>query len=57
MRLYLYREKLPDTFKRNLQATYVDLLIDGFNNGNYDNVSKAEIFQAINEIHSFATKK
>ena len=54
--IFVSRET-PDTFKRNLQATYVDLLIDGFNNGNYDNVSKAEIFQAINEIHSFARKK
>jgi hypothetical protein len=53
----LYQERLPDTFKRNLQATYVDLLIEGFKKGDYDSVSKAEIFQAINEIHSFATKK
>ena len=53
--IFVSRET-PDTFKRNLQATYVNLLIDGFNNGNYDNVSKAEIFQAINEIHSFARK-
>ena len=36
--------------------TYVNLLIEGFEEGNYDNVSKAEIFQAINEIHSFARK-
>ena len=49
-------KETPDTFKRNLQATYVDLLIDGFDNGKYDNVSKAEIFQAINDIHSFARK-
>jgi hypothetical protein len=53
--IFVSRET-PDTFKRNLQATYVDLLIKGFNNGDYDNVSKAEIFQAINEIHSFARK-
>ena len=53
--IFVSRET-PDTFKRNLQATYVNLLIDGFNNENYDNVSKAEIFQAINEIHSFARK-
>ena len=53
--IFVSRET-PDTFKRNLQATYVDLLIEGFKNGNYDNVSKAEIFQAINEIHSFARK-
>ena len=49
-------KEVPDTFKKNLQATYEDLLIDGFNEGNYDNVSKAEIFQAINEIHLFARK-
>ena len=46
----------PDTFKRNLQSTYVDLLIDGFKKGKYDQVSKAEIFQSINDIHSFARK-
>ena len=32
----------PDTFKRNLQSIYVDLLIDGFNKGKYDQVSKAD---------------
>ena len=53
--IFVPRE-IPDTFKRNLQSTYVDLLIEGFEEGNYDNVSKAEIFQAINEIHSFARK-
>ena len=53
--IFVSRET-PDTFKRNLQATYVDLLIEGFKNGNYDNISKAEIFQAISEIHSFARK-
>ena len=46
----------PDTFKRNLQSTYVDLLIEGFENGDYDQVSKAEIFKTINDIHSFARK-
>jgi hypothetical protein len=46
----------PDTFKRNLQSTYVDLLIKGFENGDYDQVSKAEIFKTINDIHSFARK-
>jgi hypothetical protein len=46
----------PDTFKRNLQSTYVDLLIDGFNKGKYDQVSKAEIFKTINDIHLFARK-
>ena len=53
--IFVPRE-IPDTFKRNLQSTYVNLLIEGFEEGNYDNVSKAEIFQAINEIHSFARK-
>ena len=46
----------PDTFKRNLQSTYVDLLIDGFNKGDYDQVSKAEIFKTINDVHAFARK-
>ena len=46
----------PDTFKRNLQSTYVDLLIEGFENGDYDQVSKAEIFKTINDIHSFTRK-
>jgi hypothetical protein len=47
---------VPDTFKINLQSTYVDLLIKGFNEGDYDQVSKAEIFKTINDIHSFARK-
>ena len=46
----------PDTFKRNLQSTYVDLLIQGFDKGEYDQVSKAEIFKTINDIHSFSRK-
>ena len=53
--IFVPRE-IPDTFKRNLQSTYVNLLIEGFEESNYDNVSKAEIFQAINNIHSFARK-
>jgi hypothetical protein len=48
--------EVPDTFKINLQSTYVDLLIKGFNEGDYDQVSKAEIFKTINDIHSFTRK-
>ena len=53
--IFIQKEE-PDTFKRNLQSTYVDLLIEGFENGDYDQVSKAEIFKTINDIHSFARK-
>ena len=53
--IFIQGEEL-DTFKRNLQSTYVDLLIEGFENGDYDQVSKAEIFKTINDIHSFARK-
>ena len=53
--IFIQKEE-PDTFKRNLQSTYVDLLIEGFENGDYDQVSKAEIFKTINDIHSFTRK-
>ena len=35
---------------------FIPLLIKGFENGDYDQVSKAEIFKTINDIHSFARK-
>ena len=53
--IFIQGEEL-DTFKRNLQSTYLDLLIEGFENSDYDQVSKAEIFKTINDIHSFARK-
>ena len=44
----------PDTFKKNLQSTYVNLLTNGFNEGPYDDVSKAAIFSALKEILDFS---
>ena len=44
----------PDTFKNNLQSTFVDLLTNGFNEGPYDDVSKAAIFSALKEILDFS---
>ena len=46
----------PDTFKRNLQSTYIDLLIEGFSDAPYDEVSKAEIFNSLNEILTFTKR-
>jgi hypothetical protein len=46
----------PDTFKRNLQSTYIDLLIEGFSDAPYDEVSKAEIFNSLNEILAFTKR-
>ena len=34
----------PDSFKRNLQSAYVDLLINGFKDAPYDDISKSAIF-------------
>ena len=44
--IFISNEK-PDTFKKNLQSTYVDFLIEGFNEGSYDEVSKAAIFSTL----------
>ena len=46
----------PDTFKKNLQSTYVNLLTNGFNEGPYDDVSKAAIFSALKEILDFSKR-
>ena len=46
----------PDTFKRNLQSTYIDLLIEGFAEAPYDEVSKAAIFNTLNEILNFTKR-
>ena len=45
--------EIPDTFKRNLQSSYVDLLVKGFEEAPYDDVSKSAIFSALKEIASF----
>ena len=46
----------PDTFKKNLQSTYVEFLIGGFNEGSYDEVSKAAIFSALKDILAYSKK-
>jgi hypothetical protein len=46
----------PDTFKRNLQSTYIDLLIEGFAEAPYDEVSKAALFNTLNEILNFTKR-
>ena len=43
----------PDSFKRNLQSSYVDLLISGFKEAPYDDISKSAIFFALKEISTF----
>ncbi len=44
----------PDTFKKNLQSTYVNLLIKGFNESKYDEISKAAVYSALKDIHDFS---
>ena len=46
----------PDTFKMSLQSSYVDLLLSGFKDGPYDEVSKGEIFNALQDILAFTRK-
>ena len=46
----------PDTFKMSLQSSYVDLLLSGFKDGPYDEVSKGEIFNALQDILDFTRK-
>ncbi len=53
--IFISNEK-PDTFKKNLQSTYVDFLIEGFNEGSYDEVSKAAIFSTLKDILTFSNK-
>ena len=53
--IFISNEK-PDTFKKNLQSTYVDFLIEGFNEGSYDEVSKAAIFSTLKDILAFSNK-
>ena len=53
--IFISNEK-PDTFKKNLQSTYVDFLIKGFNEGSYDEVSKAAIFSTLKDILAFSNK-
>ena len=43
----------PDSFKRNLQSAYVDLLINGFKEAPYDDISKSAIFFTLKEISTF----
>ena len=44
----------PDTFKKNLQSTYVNLLIGGFNDAEYDEISKAAVYSALKGILDFS---
>ena len=46
----------PDTFKMSLQSSYVDLLLSGFKDGPYDEVSKGEIFNALQDVLDFTRK-
>tara|TARA_Y100000816_G_scaffold258248_1_gene212957 strand:+ start:1396 stop:3930 length:2535 start_codon:yes stop_codon:yes gene_type:complete len=51
--IFVMGEK-PDTFKKNLQSTYVQLLIDGFNEAEYDDISKAAVYSALKDILDFS---
>ena len=44
----------PDTFKKNLQSTYVNLLIGGFNDAEYDEISKAAVYSALKGILDYS---
>ena len=46
----------PDTFKKSLQSSYLDLLLGGYSEGPYDEISKGEIFNALQEILAFTKK-
>ena len=51
--IFVMGEK-PDTFKKNLQSTYVNLLITGFNESKYDEISKAAVYSALKDILDFS---
>ena len=50
--IFVQRE-IPTTFKMNLQSAYVDELLDALESNEYDDISKAAIFSAVNKIKMF----
>jgi len=43
----------PNTFKMNLQSSYVDALIDGLVNEDYDEISRSAIYASLVKIKTF----
>jgi len=50
--IFIQRE-IPTTFKMNLQSAYVDELLNALESNEYDDISKAAIFSAVNKIKMF----
>ena len=49
-------QEIPNSFKRNLQSSYLDGLIGALNNDSYDDISKAAIYSSILEIEKFTKR-
>jgi hypothetical protein len=49
-------KELPTTFKMNLQSKYIDGLLSGLNDDDYDEISKAAIYKSILEIQTFTKR-
>ena len=49
-------QEIPNSFKRNLQSSYLDGLIGALNNDSYDDISKAAIYSSILDIEKFTKR-
>ena len=46
-------KEIPNTFKMNLQSRYVDALIEGFGDEDYDEISRSAIYASLVKIRAF----
>ena len=49
-------QEIPNSFKRNLQSSYLDGLIGALNNDSYDDISKAAIYSSVLDIEKFTKR-
>ena len=49
-------KEIPTTFKMNLQSKYVDALLGGLGNDEYDEISKAAIYNSVLKIQLYTKR-
>ena len=49
-------QEIPNSFKRNLQSSYIDGLIGALNSDAYDDIAKAAIYNSILKIEKFTKR-
>ena len=47
------KKEIPSSFKRNLQSSYIDNLIKAVDGNNYDDISKAALYNSLVSIQAF----